>query len=131
MKDEYLSEVVAIENLSFSIPKDELFFKNDQDKYLMVKEGDKVIGYIGVEEISGERHIINMAVHPENRKQGIGKRLMETVLNDKDVFFLEVRVSNVPAQRLYEKYGFEIVGERKNYYADNGENAFVMKREVK
>lgn len=120
--------VVEIENLSFPVPKNEGFFKSDQNKYLVAKEGSKIVGYVGIEEISGERHVINMAVHPENRKQGIGKRLIEAVLNDKDVFFLEVRASNIPAQKLYEKYGFEKVGTRKNYYSDNDEDAIIMRR---
>ena len=49
---------------------------------------------------------------------------------DKDIFFLEVRISNLSAQRLYEKYGFKIAGTRKNYYADNGEDAYIMIKEM-
>ena len=129
LEDKDILAVVEIENLSFPVPKNEGFFRSDQNKYLVAKEKDKVVGYIGTEEISGETHIINMAVHPENRQQGTGKRLIEAVLNDKDVFFLEVRFSNIPAQKLYEKYGFKKVGIRKNYYEDNGEDAYIMRRE--
>jgi len=129
LEDKDIPAVVEIENLSFPVPKNEGFFKSDQNKYLAAKEGDKVIGYIGVEEISGETHVVNMAVAPGERGKGYGKRLIEAVLNDKDVFFLEVRASNLPAQKLYEKYGFEKVGTRKNYYGDNGEDAIIMRRE--
>ena len=129
LENKDIQAVVEIENLSFPAPKNEAFFKSDRNKYLVAKEGEKVVGYIGTEEISGETHIINMAVHPENRKQGIGKRLLEAVLNDKDTFFLEVRVSNLPAQKIYEKYGFEKVSVRKNYYEDNSEDAYIMRRE--
>jgi ribosomal-protein-alanine N-acetyltransferase len=129
MKNEDLAEVVAIERLSFKAPKDESVFREDEHKYLVAKEDKKVVGYIGVEKIEGETHIINMAVRPDHRGKGIGKKLMEKVLNKKDVFFLEVRVSNLPALGLYEKYGFKKVGLRKKYYADNNEDAYIMRRE--
>ena len=67
MKDKDLSEVVTIENLSFNAPKPGSVFKEDEHKYLVAKNDGKVVGYIGIEEISGERHIVNMAVHPERR----------------------------------------------------------------
>jgi ribosomal-protein-alanine N-acetyltransferase len=68
-----------------------------------------------------------MAVHPDYRGTGIGKRLMQHVLNDEDVFFLEVRISNEGAKKVYEKYGFKVIDLRKGYYAD-GEDAYVMRR---
>ena len=129
LKEENIQDVVEIEDISFSVPKKDSIFRHDQNKYLVAEENGKIIGYIGTEEISGETHIINMAVHPENRKQGIGKKLIEAVLDDENVFFLEVRASNNAAQKLYEKYGFEKVGVRKNYYEDNGEDAYIMRRE--
>ena len=129
LKEENIQDVVEIEDVSFSAPKKDSIFRHDQNKYLVAEENGKIVGYIGTEEISGETHIINMAVHPENRKQGIGKKLIEAVLDDEDVFFLEVRASNIAAQKLYEKYGFEKVGVRKNYYEDNGEDAYIMRRE--
>ncbi|MFH1684096.1 MAG: ribosomal protein S18-alanine N-acetyltransferase [Candidatus Margulisiibacteriota bacterium] len=129
MKAKDLSEVVSIEKLSFNAPKPESVFKEDEHKYLVAKDEGKVLGYIGIEEISGERHIINMAVHPESRRKGVGKKLIERILNKKDVFFLEVRVLNEPAVKLYEKYGFKNVGLRKKYYQDNGEDAIIMRRE--
>ena len=131
LKDEDIPAVVAIENLSFSAPKSEAIFLHDENKYLVAKENERIVGYIGIEDISGERHIINTAVHPDVRRRGIGKKLVESILNDQDVFFLEVRISNLAAQSLYKKYGFAIVGTRKNYYSNNGEDAHIMKREVK
>jgi ribosomal-protein-alanine N-acetyltransferase len=129
LKEENIQDVVEIEDISLSAPKNDAIFRHDQNKYLVAEENGKIVGYIGTEEISGETHIINMAVHPENRKQGIGKKLIEAVLDDENVFFLEVRASNIAAQKLYEKYGFEKVGVRKNYYEDNGEDAYIMRRE--
>ena len=129
MKDEDLSEVVAIEQLSFSAPKDEAVFRHDENKYLIAKEAGKLLGYIGTERIAGETHIINMAVHPDKRNTGIGKKLLAKALAPNEVSYLEVRVSNSPAQRIYEHFGFKIVGTRKKYYQDNDEDAYIMRRD--
>jgi len=131
MQEADLLSVLEIENLSFALPKSESIFREDEHKYLVAKDNDKVLGYIGIEDIAGEKHIINMAVHQDFRRKGIAKKLIEAVLNDEDVFFLEVRVSNQPAQNLYEKYDFEVVGKRKKYYADNEEDAYIMKRQAR
>ena len=127
MKDKDIPQVVDIEQRSFKFPKPEAIFREDEHKYLLAKDDSKVVGYIGIEKILDEVHIINMAIDPDYRQQGIGKRLMQHVLNDEDVFFLEVRVSNENAKKIYEKYGFKVINTRKGYYAD-GEDAFVMRR---
>jgi len=127
MKDKDIPAVVEIESRSFKYPKPEAVFLEDEHKYLVAKDEEKIIGYIGIEKILDEEHIINMAVHPDYRGKGIGKRLMQHVLNDEDVFFLEVRVSNESAKKVYEKYGFNVISTRKAYYAD-GEDAHVMRR---
>jgi len=127
MTEKDIKAVVEIENLSFKFPKPESVFREDEHKYLVAKEDGKVVGYIGIERILDEVHIINMAVHPDYRGKGIGKRLMQHVLNDEEVFFLEVRVSNETAQRVYERFGFKVISLRKGYYAD-GEDAYVMRR---
>ena len=129
--------VYEIEKLSFVAPKAESVFSEDQHKYFVGKEDaedeeeEKVLGYIGIEKIKGETHIINMAIHPHYRRKGVGKKLIEAILNDSDVFFLEVRVSNTPALRLYEGFGFKNVGTRQKYYQDNEEDAHIMRREAK
>jgi len=130
MRNIDISAVVTIENLSFTAPKSEEVFRQDENKYLVAREDERVVGYIGIEKIQGETHIINTAVHPDVRRRGIGKKLVESILNDQDVFFLEVRVSNLAAQSLYKKHGFGIVGTRKNYYSNNGEDAHIMKKEA-
>jgi ribosomal-protein-alanine N-acetyltransferase len=127
MKDKDIPAVVEIERLSFTYPKPESIFREDEHKYLVARDESKIVGYIGIEKVLDETHIINMAVHPEYRSSGIGKRLMQHVLNDEDVFFLEVRVTNETAKRVYEKYGFKVLYTRKGYYAD-GEDAYVMRR---
>ena len=127
MKDKDIPAVVEIEGLSFKFPKPEAIFREDEHKYLVAKDENKIVGYIGIEKILDETHIINMAIHPDYRGKGIGKRLMQHVLNDEDVFFLEVRISNESAKNVYQKYGFKVIDTRKAYYAD-GEDAFVMRR---
>lgn len=127
MKNADIPEVVAIERLSFKYPKGESVFREDEHKYLVARDDNKIAGYIGIEKVLDEVHIINMAVHPDYRGRGVGKRLMQNVLNDEDVFFLEVRVSNEKAKNIYEKYGFKVINIRKGYYAD-GEDAYVMRR---
>ncbi|NQT30573.1 MAG: GNAT family N-acetyltransferase [Candidatus Saganbacteria bacterium] len=86
LKTDDIAKVVEIESASFSAPKDETIFRDDQNKYLVAKENDEIVGYIGVEKISGETHIINMAVKEGVRRRGIGTKLVEAVLNDRDVF---------------------------------------------
>lgn len=125
MGNQDLPEVLEIERASFKFPKSESVFREETHKYLVAKVEGKVVGYIGVEKVLDEVHIINMAVHPSWRGQGIGKKLLQCVLNDKDRFYLEVRVSNEAARRLYERFGFQVVGTRKNYYPD-GEDAYIM-----
>ena len=127
LKDKDIPAVVEIEKLSFRYPKPESIFREDEHKYLVAKDEDRVVGYIGIEKVLDEVHIINMAVHPDYRGQSIGKRLMQHVLNDEEVFFLEVRISNETAKNIYEKYGFKVIYVRQGYYAD-GEDAYVMRR---
>ena len=129
LKDQDLAQVVAIENQCFALPKSAQIFRDDETKYLVAKEDGLIVGYIGVEDIAGEKHIINMAVEPKLRRKGIGKKLIEKIINNDDVFFLEVRPSNIAALGLYYKFGFKNVGLRKNYYQDNNEDALIMKRE--
>jgi len=127
MKNKDIHAVVDIERLTFKYPKPESVFREDEHKYLVAKDDERVVGYIGIEKILDEEHIINMAVHPDYRGKGIGKRLMQHVLNDEEVFFLEVRASNETAKSIYEHYGFQVISTRKSYYAD-GEDAYVMRR---
>ncbi|MEA3492960.1 MAG: ribosomal protein S18-alanine N-acetyltransferase [Candidatus Margulisiibacteriota bacterium] len=129
LKEEDIPEIYEIEKLSFAAPKEASVFRNDRNKYLVAKMNRGVVGYIGIEDIAGEKHVVNMAVHPDERRMGIGEKLIETILDPKAACFLEVRVSNTAAQNLYEKYGFQKVGRRKNYYADNGEDALIMRKD--
>lgn len=133
---EHIDELMIVENLSFKVPwsrqsiLDELT-KNKFAIYLSAVIDEKVIGYAGMWNVCSEGHITNVAVHPEFRQKGIGSMLVEGLIEiarkeSISSMTLEVRRSNLVAQKLYVKYGFEIAGSRKAYYADNGEDALIM-----
>ena len=91
----------------------------------------RIVGYLGLWLMVDEAHIVAIATHPEYRRRGIGERLLARALElarerEARAVTLEVRVSNLPAQRLYEKFGFRRVGVRRRYYTDTGEDAIIM-----
>ena len=142
--------VLEVEKLSFTTPWSRAAFmsellNNERAFYLVARNTARrgplpwntgqVIGYIGVWLIYDEGHITNVAVHPDYRQQGIGRRLMEAieaVCVTKGVkrMTLEVRVSNLVAQRLYRDLGYISVGVRPGYYQDNNEDALIMWKEL-
>ena len=105
---------------------------NKLASYYCVKDNSgKILAYIGFWKIIDEAHITSLAVHPDYRKKQLAQVLLIQAVNDcyKDMIkyiTLEVRESNVPAIKLYEKFLFDSIGKRKNYYQDNGENAIIM-----
>ncbi len=99
--------------------------------YCAKDERNKILAYIGCWHIIDEAHITTLAVLPDYRKMQIAQILMIKAIDDcyKDMIkyiTLEVRESNTPAIKLYEKFLFDSIGMRKNYYQDNGENAIIM-----
>jgi len=132
----HIDDIIVIEKLSFTIPwtKNAFLHELQNNKfavYLSAKMGDRIVGYAGMWKIFDEGHITNVAVHPEFRRMGIGSMLLERLINlaKRDgitKMTLEVRQSNKAAQALYKKYGFKAAGIRKEYYADNGEDAVIM-----
>lgn len=90
-----------------------------------------IVGYGGCWLIAGEAHISTIAVHPDHRGKGLGELLLVSMLQravslNGEYSVLEVRVSNTNAQALYTKYEYKVVGRRKGYYRDDGEDAFLM-----
>ena len=90
-----------------------------------------IVGYGGSWLIAGEAHISTIAVHPDFRGQGLGELLLVSMLQraillEGEYSVLEVRATNSTAQALYEKYEYKVVGRRKGYYRDNGEDALLM-----
>lgn len=105
------------------------------DLFLVAEVEGRVVGYvIGLCKRWGEGHVISLAVHPRHRRRGIGRALMEALLarfkeRGMQAVRLEVRVSNTPAIKLYEKLGFRIKGVSQGYYLD-GEDAYLMVKEL-
>lgn len=94
-------------------------------------EKKHILGYCGMYFAADEGEITNVAVHPDYRKQGVADQIIAAILQDGvqkglTQIFLEVRASNAPAQKLYEKHGFKGQGVRKNFYRDPKEDAIVM-----
>lgn len=134
-EEKYIDSILSIEKLSFTDPwsKDsmEKELYNNFARYVVVKYNDEVIGYGGMWLILDEGHITNIAVTPKYRCIGAGKIILKSLIDickrEKiDSLTLEVRISNTIAQNLYIKFGFVSEGIRKNYYADNHEDALIM-----
>ncbi|MBT8763416.1 ribosomal protein S18-alanine N-acetyltransferase [Desulfohalobiaceae bacterium Ax17] len=130
-----LAELVALERLCFATPWTEKQFRlclaQDHLYVLGLKSGGRLLAYISFFLVGEEMEILNLAVHPKKRRQGLGTKLLCTALNffrrkNGKKVFLEVRPSNVAALNLYKRAGFIQAGLRKNYYPDNGEDALVM-----
>lgn len=131
-----LPEVHAIERASFTTPWPDDAYRselltNRLASYLVARAADRVVGFAGLWLMVDEAHITTFAVHPAWRRRGIGERLLLASLDlaierGAREATLEVRLSNVAARRLYEKYGFRPVGLRPRYYSDDGEDALIM-----
>ena len=135
LRTEDLDEVCRIEEASFSMPwKREDFedlIERTEANYLVILVDDYLIGTAGYTYNGFEGYVNNVAIDPSYRGKGYSKVLMEALIEDglkKGVkeFTLEVRVSNLPANRLYESLGFVSEGIRKNFYEKPTEDANVM-----
>ncbi|MGT2682836.1 ribosomal protein S18-alanine N-acetyltransferase [Streptococcus porci] len=89
----------------------------------------ELVAFLSIQNLVGELEITNIAVKKNFQGQGLAKRLMDQLEGRLEAVFLEVRKSNLPAQSLYQKYGFKAVGKRKNYYRNPCEDAILMRRE--
>jgi len=136
MTVEDLPEVVAIERASFANPwTGPLFLQELQVAFSRIilarRPGGPVAGYACRWLVADEVHVLNVAVDPGHRAQGLGGSLMREVLRearerDATAVTLEVRRSNVAGRRLYQSFGFEEVGVRPNYYG-RGEDALILR----
>ena len=134
-----LPAVQLIERASFSTPWPPQAYRQELEtnrlaQYLVATMGDVIVAYGGVWLMVDEAHITTFAVHPRFRRRRIGERLLLALMDlsvDRHAreATLEVRLSNLAARRLYEKYGFRPVGIRPRYYSDNGEDALIMTTE--
>jgi [ribosomal protein S18]-alanine N-acetyltransferase len=134
-----LEAVHRIELASFSSPWPANAYRSELQtnrlaSYLVARIDGEIVAYGGMWLMVDEAHITTFAVHPAWRRQHIGERLLLAFLDlaaarQAREATLEVRLSNVSARRLYEKYGFRPVGLRPHYYSDDGEDALIMTTE--
>ena len=138
MDETHISAVAEMEKLCFSDPwsvnsiTSEL--NNPLSLWLVAMDEDKLVGYVGSQSVLGWSDMMNLAVLPDYRRQGVGeglvKELIEKLQEQKNTCLtLEVRSSNAPAIGLYEKMGFVQVGKRPNYYRNPKEDALIMRKE--
>lgn len=131
-----LPSIHAIEQASFSAPWPANAYRSELEanrlaSYLVARVDDDVVGYGGMWLMVDEAHITTFAIHPAWRRQHIGERLLlefvdVSILRHAREMTLEVRLSNLPARHLYEKFGFRPVGVRPRYYSDDHEDALIM-----
>jgi ribosomal-protein-alanine N-acetyltransferase len=136
LKLEHIDSILKIDALSFPTPWSRESFEREIEinkfaRYVVAKKDGIIIGYAGIWLILDEGHITNIAVHPEYRGIGAGNLLLEALIEMCKIelvtsITLEVRRSNLVAQKLYIKYGFVEQGVRKGYYGDNKEDAVIM-----
>lgn len=135
MQKQDIPQIMQIERFSFSTPWSEAAFFSEIHKLYSLSSaavsGDTIVGYICVNHILNECHILNLAVHPDFRRRGIATELLVKVMNELRkggcrFFYLEVRFSNMDARKFYERFGFRIVGIRKKYYVSPNEDAALM-----
>lgn len=96
------------------------------------REGDQLVGYIAFSLIEDEMEILNLAVHPDFRRRGLGDNLLSEafcVCRERNIAksFLDVKASNIAAITLYEKFGYKKIGVRKKYYPDTKEDALLFR----
>ena len=128
--------VHEIERLSFLTPWPAYAFEHELKgnrlaRYVVARVDEHVVGFAGIWTMVDDAHITTFGVHPDWRRQGIGRQLL---LNIAEVAIairarrmtLEVRPSNLAAQALYRAFGFEVAGRRPGYYTDDGEDALIM-----
>ena len=138
MESAHVSQVAQLEKLCFSAPWSENSISSELTNplscWLVALDGDRVAGYVGSQTVLDESDMMNIAVDPQYRRQGIAQALVEELVKclarkESHCLTLEVRASNAGAIALYEKLGFVQVGLRKNYYRNPREDAMILRKE--
>lgn len=134
-----LDEIMAIENSSFTHPWSRQSFEavlsSDGAFIAEADDNGSTVGFACVSIIPPEAELMNIAVDEKHRKKGIAASLLdfsikETISMGGEVMYLEVRESNAPARHLYEKFGFKMIGVRRNYYTLPRDNAVIMRLDL-
>ena len=138
MNESHVQQIAALEKICFSQPWSENSIaselKNPLSVWLVAEANGALAGYIGSQSVLGESDVMNVAVSPDYRRQGIGGALVLALVEElkklgNHCLSLEVRLSNLPARTLYEKLGFLEVGRRPNYYRNPKEDALILRKE--
>ena len=138
MSNAHVPQIAELEKCCFNDPWSESSIASELNNrlscWLVALDGNVVIGYVGSQTVLGETDMMNIAVHPAYRKQGVAKSLIQNLIDTisqqgSHSLMLEVRQSNEPAKNLYLSLGFETVGIRKNYYRNPRENALILRKE--
>ena len=138
MNETHVAAVAALEKLCFADPWSANSIASELNNplalWLVAVEDGDLIGYIGSQSVMGESDMMNVAVHPDHRRKGLGEMLVlalcEALSGENTSLALEVRSSNAPAISLYEKLGFVQVGLRRNYYRNPKEDALILRKEL-
>jgi ribosomal-protein-alanine N-acetyltransferase len=139
MKEEDIGSVVGMEKTSFSLPWSETSFIKELYRPRSIPKvavlDDRIVGYVCIDYVTDEGHILNLSVHPDYRKRGVATALVEDAVEELKLkacrfVYLEVRASNYAAKKLYKGFGFSVVGVRKNYYVAPLEDAVIMMLEI-
>ena len=134
----HVSQIAQLEKLCFSDPWSENSvaseLENPLSLWLVAEMDGAVAGYVGSQTVIDETDMMNIAVHPDHRRQGIAAALIEALIEElkgkgSHCLTLEVRASNESARSLYEKLGFQQAGIRKNYYRNPKEDAIILRKE--
>ena len=140
MNANHVPQVAELEKMCFHDPWSEASVAselgNPLSLWLVAVDGEKVVGYVGSQTVIDMTDMMNIAVHPDFRRRGVAKMLVERLvdaLKDRQsrCLILEVRAFNTGAQLLYEILGFVQVGIRKNYYRNPKEDALILRKEWK
>ena len=138
MNEHHVPQIALLERECFADPwsqqsiASELY--NPLSLWLVAQEGQTLLGYVGSQTCLDETDMMNIAVSPASRRQGVARALIEALVSalrerGSKQLTLEVRASNGPARQLYESLGFLQVGLRKNYYQNPKEDALILRKE--
>ena len=138
MNEHHVPQIALLERECFADPWSQQSIAselhNPLSLWLVAQEGQTLLGYVGSQTCQDETDMMNIAVSPASRRQGIARALIEALVSalrerGSKQLTLEVRASNGPARQLYESLGFLQVGLRKNYYRNPKEDALILRKE--
>ena len=138
MDQSHVEKIAELEKLCFSDPWSVKSIASELESklslWVVAMDAEKLVGYVGSQSVLGWADMMNLAVAPEYRQKGIAQALVNELIsrlrqNQVTCLTLEVRASNAPAIRLYDKLGFVPVGRRPNYYHNPKEDALILRKE--